>query len=289
MSEYRTLAEVVAERQSDLLNGLVPYFTQDNEVLTWINKVTTAKNQISINRVVDIGTAALVACDTSLTSQAVSASNVLFTMKDYYRQFEVCGTLMGHGTDNDEVAEQLAGAAQALGDKLAVDIFSGNGTTGLLGLNNIVTNSFAVQTSGNFALSDFDKLLDEVAFKSGKMAFICDKATRRIIKSELNADGDKTRVELAENMFAPGYEGIPVLAAPAGAMTAGHVMLVNGDMLNGSYLALGDRPGEVINPFRLVDVGWREAADRRIWRLFVAATMVTKSTQSLARLTGVTA
>lgn len=286
MATYRSIADVAAERNSELLNGLIPYFTQDNELMTWITKVVSDKNQISINRIVDIGSAGLVACDTSLASQAVSAANVTFTMKDYYRQFEVCGALMGHGTDNDEIAEQLAGASQALGDTLATDLIVGNGTTGLLGFNNIVTNSFAVGASGAFALGDLDKLIDEVPFKSGKMAFVTGKATRRIIKNELNSQGDKSRVELADAVFVPGYEGIPVIAHSA--VTAGQVYLINGDMLNGSYLALGDRPGEIINPFRLVDAGWREAADRKIWRLFVAATLVVKSTQSLARLTGVT-
>ena len=80
MAAYRSLADVANERQSDLLNGLIPYFTQDNELLTWITKVVSDKNQISINRVVDIGTAGLVACDTTLSSQAVSAANVSLNM-----------------------------------------------------------------------------------------------------------------------------------------------------------------------------------------------------------------
>jgi hypothetical protein len=286
MAEYRTLDAVAAETQSELLQGLIPYFTQDNELLTWINKVTIDRKEISINRVASVGSASLVACDTSMVSEAVSAANVTFSLKDYYRQFEVCGAVMGYGSMNDEVAEQLAGAAQALGDKIATDMVAGNGTTGMLGLDGIVTNSFAIGGSG-FALTDLDKLIDEVPFKSGKMALVTDKATRRIIKAELNADGDKSRIELANNVFVPGYEGIPVIAHSA--VTAGQCYLINGDMLNGSYLAIGERPGEELAPFRLVDVGWREAADRRIWRLFVAATMVTKSTQSLARLTGIVA
>ena len=286
---YRSLADVAAETQSELLAGLVPYFTSNNELLTWLDSEVIDRPSVTINRVEDIGSAGPLACNTSIESEAISAGPAEFNLKQFYRAFDVCGqteSAMGNKAFVDEVGENLAGAAQALGDLIASQIVLGNGAgTNILGFDSIVTNSFAID-GANTTLSDLDALIDAVDFKSGKMAFVANKATRRNIKRLLNEEGDKTRVELADNMFVPGYEGIPMLAHTA--VPNGQIYLINGDKnLRGSYMIYGDRPGDVLAPFRLVDVGWRETSDRRQWRLIVQAAVVTKSTQSLARLTGV--
>jgi hypothetical protein len=284
---YRTLAEVAGETQSELLAGLVPYFTQHNELLTWLDSVIIDRPSVTVNNIVSLGAAAALACDTTITTTAISAAPTEFKLKQFYKAFDVCGTVnsaMGNVAFVDEVTENLAAAAQALGDLIATQIISGDGTgTNILGLNSITTATTAA--AATFGLSDLDVLIDLVEKKSNKMAFVANKATRRAIKRELNAEGDKSRIELANNMFVVGYEGIPILTHSS--VADGEVYLVNGDPMTGNYMIFGERPGEELSPFRLVDVGWSQTADLRQWRLIVQAAIVNKSTQAVAKLTGV--
>lgn len=285
---YRVLSDVSTTQTFDeIQQGLVQKYLTVNELTAWMDTIVTDRPAIRVNRVLDVGSVqAGMDCNTSFTSYSLSAASYSFPLIKYGRQFEVCADIEEMGsTFVDQMAEESINAVAALTEKIGQDTAgSGNGSSAVFGLGTLVTNSFAVSTSGALALNDLWKLKDEVRAKSGKMAYITNSATRRSILNKIAAASLPGSVELKGSSFTvPTFDGMPILAHDS--ISNGTCYLVNGSVDNGLFFAIGQNSQAGL--FQIDEVGKSQTKDTMIYRIKTNIASVLKSTQAIAALTGI--
>jgi len=201
------------------------------------------------------------------------------------------------GDTNDQVVTQLQAKAKGVGRIFHAQVANGTaGTKSFDGLPNLVDGgmTFGVDTDGGpITLELLDQLLDMV--KNGADALVMRKGTWRAIRILLRAMGGNTAQMVEIENFGhpvPAFDGIPVIVndflAGDEALGAGTdlcsiyaVRFNESDGLHGIY-------GGSSAGMRVENVGTVQNKDSYRFRMKWYAGLVLKSTQSLARLQGVT-
>jgi hypothetical protein len=286
---YRTLADVAAQTQDLILPGLVQKYMTTNEYIAWADTLVIDRPSVSVNRVVDVGAVQKgVDCNTTLNSVALSASNEVFSLVQYARQYEICNQVIGLASSFvDQVGEESLNAMKAMTNELAIDAIDGSGTGEIKGLNNLVTTSYAASAVGGAGdIEAIWALFDLVKAKSAKMAIVTNAKTKRKLMSALLASANVGTAELKGTSFlVPVFNGASILVNDTA--TDGDVFLVNGDPSEGVFLAVGEHPGSNIGGImRYVDVGISQTKDTRIARLHGSFAHILKSNDAIARVTG---
>lgn len=205
------------------------------------------------------------------------------------------------GDTNDQVAIQLAGKAKQM-RRTFQDAFA-NGDNGANakqfdGIVNLVTAGQTITPAANGAaltLGMLDQLKDQV--KNGPDAFIMAPSVLRAWKALVRASGGTTPVHQQLSNFTgvevPAHDGIPILVndflpldedqgSTTGATTSVYAARMNEvDGLHGIYG--GSNAGFVFE-----DIGTVQNKDAQRYRVKWYTSLVLKSTQSLARLKGIT-
>jgi hypothetical protein len=286
---YRTLADVAAQTQDLLLPGLVQKYLTTNETLAWMTTLAIDRPSISVNRVASYGAVQKgIDCNTSLTSVAISASNEVFNLVQYARQYEVCNQVTGlASTFVDQAGEELLGAIKAMAEEVGVDAINGSGSGEIKGLESLITNSVAASTVGGSGdVEAIWSLFDSVKAKSSKMALMANAKTKRRIMSALLASATVGTSELKGTSFmVPNFNGASILTNDT--IADGSIYLANGDPQEGLFMAVGEHPGNNIGGlFRFVDVGINQSKDTRINRVFGSFAQILKSNDAIAAVTG---
>jgi len=201
------------------------------------------------------------------------------------------------GDTNDQVVTQLQAKAKGVGRIFHAQVANGTaGTKSFDGLPNLVDAgmTFGVDTDGGpITLELLDQLLDMV--KNGADALVMRKGTWRAIRILLRAMGGNTAQMVEIENFGhpvPAFDGIPVIVndflAGDEALGTGTdlcsiyaVRFNESDGLHGIY-------GGSSAGMRVENVGTVQNKDSYRFRMKWYAGLVLKSTQSLARLQGVT-
>jgi len=201
------------------------------------------------------------------------------------------------GDTNDQVVTQLQAKAKGVGRIFHAQVANGTaGTKSFDGLPNLVDGgmTFGVDTDGGpITLELLDQLLDMV--KNGADALVMRKGTWRAIRILLRAMGGNTAQMVEIENFGhpvPAFDGIPVIVndflAGDEALGTGTdlcsiyaVRFNESDGLHGIY-------GGSSAGMRVENVGTVQNKDSYRFRMKWYAGLVLKSTQSLARLQGVT-
>lgn len=201
------------------------------------------------------------------------------------------------GDTNDQVVTQLQAKAKGVGRIFHAQVANGAaGAKSFDGLPNLVDPSmtFAADTNGGpVTLELLDQLLDMV--KNGADALVMRKGTWRAIRVLLRAMGGNTAQMIEIENFGypvPAFDGVPVIVndylAKDETLGTGTdlcsiyaVRFNESDGLHGIY-------GGPTAGMRVENVGTVQNKDSYRFRMKWYAGLVLKSTQSLARLQGVT-
>tara|TARA_R110000851_G_scaffold59347_11_gene137430 strand:- start:16377 stop:17273 length:897 start_codon:yes stop_codon:yes gene_type:complete len=200
------------------------------------------------------------------------------------------------GDTNDQVVTQLQAKAKGVGRIFHMQVANGTaGTKSFDGLPNLVdpSMSFLADTNGGpVTLELLDQLLDMV--KNGADALVMRKGTWRAIRVLLRSMGGNTAQMIEIENFGypvPAFDGTPVIVNDflAGDETVGSgtdlcsiyaVRFNEADGLHGLY-------GGSSAGMRVENVGTVQNKDAYRFRMKWYAGLVLKSTQSLARLKGI--
>jgi len=286
---YRILTDVAAQTQDLILPGLVQKYLTTNETLAWMTTLALDRPSISVNRVASYGAVQKgIDCNTSLTSVAISASNEVFDLFAYARQYEICNQIVGlASTFVDQAGEELLGAIKAMAEEIGVDAITGSGSGEIKGLESLIANSVAASTvGGSGEIEAIWYLFDAVKSKSSKMALMANAKTKRRIMSALLASAQVGTSELKGTSFlVPNFNGASILTNDT--IADGSIYLANGDPQEGLFMAIGEHPGNNIGGlFRFVNVGPSQNKDTQISRLFGSFAQVLKSNSAIAAITG---
>ena len=201
------------------------------------------------------------------------------------------------GDTNDQVVTQLQSKAKGVGRIFHAQVANGTaGTKSFDGLPNLVdpAMTFAVDTNGGaVTLELLDQLLDMV--KNGADALVMRSGTWRAIRVLLRAMGGNTAQMVEIENFGhpvPSFDGTPVIINDFLANDETHgtgtdlcsiyaVRFNEADGLHGIY-------GGASAGMRVESIGTVQNKDSYRFRVKWYAGLVLKSTQSLARLQGVT-
>lgn len=203
------------------------------------------------------------------------------------------------GDTNDQVATQIMQKAKGVGRIFQAQVAAGDAAANVKafdGLPKLVDPSmeFAVDTNGGpITLDLLDQLRDMV--KLGVDAFVMRPGTWRAIKSLLRALGGTTPTMVEMDNFGypiPAFDGTPVilnefLAADEtqGTETAScSIYAVRMNEVDGLHGIYGGESAGI----RVENVGTVQNKDAYRFRLKWYASLVLRSTQSMARLKGVT-
>jgi hypothetical protein len=204
------------------------------------------------------------------------------------------------GDTNDQVAIQLAGKAKQMRRTFQDAFVNGDNATNAKqfdGLVNLVTAGQTLEAGVNGAaltLDMLDQLKDQV--KNGPDAFIMRPSVLRAWKALVRASGGTTPVHQQLSNFTgveiPAHDGIPILVndflpgdedqGTATDTTSVYAIRMNEtDGVHGIYG--GDNAGFVFE-----DIGTVQNKDAQRYRVKWYTSLVLKSTNSLARLKGLT-
>lgn len=289
---FRTLAEAATTTQDELLSGIATALITANETLAFVDIVPTDRPTITLNRESVIGTAQVsIGSDTTLVSEKNEVLPSSFAMRTYIRQFEVARTVQGlASTFIEQLALDTRLAAKGAGNKLALDMIAGlDANSEIIGLaSQTAVGQTAAQAGATLDLADLDAAWDRCLVKGAKMAWVGNAATRRAVVRELRANSSLAYTDLAGTTFrVPQYMGAPVLRndnVPAGAL-----YLVNMSIEDEGYgLFMSNQQGEAMaGLFGLIDAGWVQNKDRKIYRLVTDVAGVLQSPLAISRITGV--
>lgn len=286
MATFRSLSDLADTTQDELLSGIIDVLKQNDEFTAALiaNAAVTDRPTIKFNRLADAGSASYVDCDDTITSEAISGSAASYDLMTLVRQFDVCQTGQNlYSSFTDVVASELQGAVKAMGEKIADDAMTGNGTTEIEGIDTAVTNSFAI-AGGSVDVSDLDRLYDETLSR-GNLVYVGAPATVRTVLAELRSEsGGMEYMTLAgTELRVPSYLGYPILRnqnAPASTL-----YMVD---LEQYKLFFGEMEDQNVGGiFGLQDIGPLEDKLARRWRLYCHLAGVLLDTQGVSELTGV--
>lgn len=284
MAAYRTLAQAADMTQDELLPGIINTLVTANQTLAWQEIHVTDRPAIKMNREVSSGTAAVVTCASTLTSEAIETTPQTFDMHTYARQFEVCSRVEGMANSfTDQFSAELRGAVKAMGYKLAEDMVSGTGTGEIYGLDALYAGT-AVDATAGLTLDMLDEALDQLDTTSDKVAFVGSKATIRAIRRELREAGSLEYMSLADDrMRVPSYLGIPALINDN--VGAGDIYVVDYSSENGGVgLAISQAGGSIDGLFDLVNGGRVENTIRDFYQVLGDFAQFVKNPGTLGKI-----
>jgi hypothetical protein len=286
---YRTLAGVLAnnETQSQILPGLVQKYLTTNEYLAWANTIVTEKPSITIPYIADYGTVQKgITSLTSYTSVAISGGNDVFSLVKYGTQFETANDIIGLGSSFvDQAAEDLLGAVKRMADQLAIDSIVGTGSGEIYGLNTLCTSTTVASGAGGAGdVSSIWSLFDTVKAKSDKMALVMNAKTKRAVMKAVMSASNVATMELKGTSFlVPVFNGAAILTNDS--CTDGDIFLVNGATDEGTFLAIGNYPGQSVGGlFNYTSVGVHQSVDTNIYRLNGHFAQIRKSRQGISKI-----
>ena len=284
MATYRSLSDLANTTQDELLVGIIDALKKNDEFTAALVSMAEVTDRPTIkgNRLASAGTPVYADCDTTITSEAISASPFSYDLMTLVRQFDCCTTGQNlYGSFTNVVASELEGALKSLSEKIADDAMAGNGTTEIAGLETQITNSFN-RAGASLDLSDVDRLFDEVLSRGPNMVMVGAPATVRTVLAEIRSEaGGLTYDTLAGTaMKVPTYLGVPVLRNQFA--TANYLHLVNMDDFK---LYFGEsEDANVGGIFSLQDIGALESKLAKRWRVYAHLASVLKNTQGAATL-----
>lgn len=261
-----------------------PLLTGNQTVGVWSFSSTDAPS-VQVNRIYSTGTASAVDCSTVISATDVSAGPVNFAFSTYQATYPLCYEVkVGANAGGTQEELIVQGAMKTVGEHLEANIAVGDGAN-FLGLDDLVTNSFAVSVSGG-ATEDIWRLFDEVKAKGPNMAMICTEATRRKLVSIVKNDAF-TGYETLNNLWhgTPTVNGVPVLANSN--LAAGHVYLtqIGGE---GVEVVFNELSGAKLGGlFDWINIPQSATSINEYYRAIYRATQVLRNPKAMARLTGV--
>lgn len=286
---YRTLAGVLANNETNslIIPGLVQKYLTTNEYLAWANTLVIDKPSITIPYIQDYGTVQKgITSLTSYTSVAISGGNDTFSLIKYGTQFETANDIIGLGSSYvDQAAEDLLGAVKRMADQIAIDAIVGTGSGEIYGLNTLCTSTVAASGAGGAGdVSSIWSLFDTVKAKSDKMALVMNSKTKRAVMKAVMSASNVATMELKGTSFlVPVFNGAAILANDS--CTDGDIFLVNGATDEGTFLAIGNYPGQSIGGlFNYTSVGVHQSVDTNIFRLNAHFAHIRKSRQGISKI-----
>lgn len=280
----RGVIEEVIERD-DLL-ALLPFSQIDGKSYTYNRENTIAEG-------------AFLSVYEDIEESASTFTEVTATLKTLAGQVDIDKFLIETMSDeNPQVAIQLAQKAKGMGRQFKRTFFTGDSAVNSKefdGIRKLVTAPQTISAGANggaLALSALDELKD--AIPSGADAFVMRKGTFRAYKALLRASGGTLPQSIMIENFGevPAHDGIPILISdynPKGETQGSAtdtcsvyaLRLNEADGIHGIY-------GGPSAGFRVEDLGTSFTRDTHRWRMKWYLSLVQKSTQSSARLKGVT-
>lgn len=284
MATFRSLADLVATTQDDLLPGLIDIAKKNDEfaAMLFADAVVTDRPTITGNRMVSAGSASYVGCDDTLTPEAISGAPFSYDLMTIARSFDACLTGQNlYSSFTGVVESELKGAMKALAELVAKDAYAGDGSGKIAGLETQTTNSFAV--AGGDTLSALDRAYDEVLSREN-LAFVGTPAAVRTVVKELRDLGNLTYVEMSgTGLRVPSYLGIPLVRNVNGS--AGTLTLVDRNQFK---LFVGENQSSNIGGlFGMEAVGALETKLRKRWHLYGHFAAVLLDTQGAVKITSV--
>jgi hypothetical protein len=284
----RSLADLAQTTQDDLFAGFIDSLLKTDEFTASLiaNAGITDRPSIKFNRLAALPTPVYADCSTSLSSQAISGAPVTVDLLTMAVQFNVCDIGQNlYSSFTDVLASEVEGAMKGMSHKILADaVGSGNGSTAILGLDSVASNSFAVATSGAFDLGDMDKLIDEVKSKSPNAIFVAAPATARKIVAKLRSAGGLQVQELMGTTFStPSYGGYNIVKAEGAA--AGSIYFVDP---SGYQLYVGTSADQKIGGiFNMQNLGESQTKLEKLYRIYCHVAGVSLNPLGIAELTGV--
>lgn len=283
MAEFRSLADLANTTQDELLVGIIDVLKKNDEWSAALigNAVVTDRPSIKGNRLADAGGADYIDCNTTITSEAISASPFTYDLQTILRQFDVCVTGQNlYSSFTDVVGSELNGALKAISEKIAEDAMIGNGTTAIAGLSNEVTNAFGT-AGASLDVGDLDRLYDEVLSREN-LVYVGAPAAIRAALAEIRSEaGGLDYGTLAgTELRVPQYLGIPMVRTQFAPDDK--IYLVD---MNQFRLFVGESvDANIGGVFSLVDVGVVQNKHARRWRVYGQFASVLLDTQGAAEL-----
>lgn len=285
----RTLAQLADTTQDDLFAGFVDTLLKTDEFTAALiaNAGVTDRPSIKFNRLASVPTPVYADCDTSFSNQAISGGPVTVDLLTLAVQFNVCTIGQNlYSSYTDVVASEVQGALQGLSHKILADaVGSGNGSTAILGLDSVATNTFA-KAGGAVDVGDLDRLIDEVKDKNDRCFFLGAPATVRKVLAELRSEagGMDYQTLAGTSMRTPAYLGYNILKAEGAA--SGSLYFVNPD--SGYKLYFGTSEDMPIGSvFNMQDLGNSQTKLEKLWRIYAHIAGVSINPLGIAELTGV--
>ena len=294
------LLRVEAEKLSNntLLQGIVEEIIDRDAMFAMLPFAAVNSKALVYNRENTLAGADWLDPNDTITEEASTFTEVTAKLRILAGDVDVDKFLIETmGDTNDQVVTQIQAKAKGVGRKFHAQVAAGAaGAKAFDGIPNLVDPSmtFAVATNGGaVTLELLDQLLDMV--KNGADALVMRSGTWRAIRVLLRAMGGNTAqmIEIANfGHPVPAFDGIPVIINDflAGDETQGTndatcsiyaVRFNEADGLHGIY-------GGASAGMRLENIGTVQNKDAYRFRIKWYASLVLKSTQSLARLKGVT-
>lgn len=204
---------------------------------------------------------------------------------------------------NDQTAIQIASKAKSAGRKYQDMLVNGTGTNftfpGLLALAP-VGQEVAAPTDGHaLSFSILDELFDNVVDKDGQVDYTMMHArTIRSYYSLLRALGGASIgdvVELPSGAQVPAYRGVPLFRndylptnQTQGAVTTA-TTIIAGTLDDGSRQhGIVGLTAETNAGMQVIDIGWSETKDERIWRVLWYCGLALFSEKGIATAPGIT-
>lgn len=291
-----------AERLSNnqLVSGVIEEIIKRDAVYAMLPWVGTNHKAYVYNREDTLPTINFYDPNEALGEGASTFSQVTVTLKIMAHNVDVDKFLAGTMDDtNNQIAEQLAGAAKAVDMKFRDTMVNGSVSVNAKtfdGMKTLVTSpqTLSAGTNGNaLTFSMLDELIDMVPNRPD--AIFMRYGTYRALKALMRTSGGMVPESLKIKDFdglLPAYNGIPILLSEylnadetqGSTSNTCSVYAVRMNTIDGLHGIYGAPTAGVV----IEDLGTRESYDAYRYRLKWYTAMALKSTRSLARLKGVT-
>lgn len=305
-----TLAESAKLAQDDLVAGVIENIITVNRMYEMLPFDGIDGNALGYNRENALGDVIMAGVGTTFSGAGAGAGAATFTyvtssLTTIMGNAEVNGLIQAtrSGDGNDQTAVQIASKAKSAGRKFQDQMINGTGAgNDMTGLIQLCAAGQKVDTGVNGSALSFeimDEMMDLVVDKDGQVDYFAMNArTMRSYNTLLRSLGGASVnevVELPSGAEVPAYRKVPIFRndyIPINQTKGGSsntTTIFAGTFDDGSR-TMGIAGLNAAKEFgiRVVDVGEKEDADERIWRVKWYAGLALFSEKGLAAADGIT-
>jgi HK97 family phage major capsid protein len=294
------VAEAAKLSQEDLVRGVIEEIIDRDDLFALLPFVKTNGKAYTYKREGTLSEASFISPYDTVPEGAATFTEVTALLKILAGDVDLDKFLIQTQSDhNDQLAIQLASKAKGLARKLRRTIAIGDSSSNVKefdGIAKLVTPAQTLVAGANGAaltLQNLDELMDQVI--NGADCLMMRRGTWRAVRALLRSFGGNTaETVMVENFGRPiqAYNGMPVImndflpatevqGSSSNTCSIYALRLNEVDGLHGIYG--GDSAGVVVE-----EIGTIQNQDAVRWRTKWYVGLALKSTQSMARLKGVT-